>query len=88
MALESQMEENERGIMALNGLTGGIIATVLLLSILGGLTFLAIGSQQANAERYYEINQDLNGLKSGNFFSSSAEQSDGTKNHTMWINKE
>jgi hypothetical protein len=76
MALESQMEENERGIMALNGLTGGIIATVLLLSILGGLTFLAIGSQQANAEKYYEINQDLNGLKMNS-----------PENHKLWINK-
>ena len=76
MSLSTQMEENERGIMALNGLTGGIIATVLLLSILGGLTFLAIGSQQANAEKYYEINQDLNGLKMNS-----------PENHKLWINK-
>ena len=76
MALPTQMEENERGIMALNGLTGGIIATVLLLAILAVLSWAAIGSQAANAENYYEINQDLNGLK----FNSS-------DNHKMWINK-
>ena len=76
MALPTQMEENERGVMALNGLTGGIIATVLLLSILAVLSIAAIGSQAANAENYYEVNQDLNALK----FNSS-------ENHKMWINK-
>ena len=76
MSLPTQMEENERGIMAFNGLTGGIIATVLLLSILAGLSFLAIGSQVANAENYYEINQDLNALKMNS-----------PDNHKMWINK-
>ena len=76
MALPTQMEENERGVMALNGLTGGIIATVLLLAILAGLSILAIGSQAANAENYYEINQDLNALKMNS-----------PDNHKMWINK-
>jgi len=76
MSLPTQMKENERGIMALNGLTGGIIATVLLLTILAVLTMAAIGSQQANAENFYEINQDLNALK----FNSP-------ENHKMWINK-
>ena len=76
MALPTQMEENERGVMALNGLTGGIIATVLLLAILAGLSILAIGSQAANAENYYEINQDLNALKMNS-----------PENHKMWINK-
>jgi len=76
MALPTQMEENERGIMALNGLTGGIIATVLLLSILAVLTISAISVQQANAENYYEVNQDLNALKMNS-----------PENHKMWINK-
>ena len=76
MALPTQMDENERGIMALNGLTGGIIATVLLLSILAVLTMAAIGSQAANAENYYEIDQDLNALKTNS-----------PDNHKMWINK-
>ena len=34
MAGNTQMNENERGVMSLNGLTGGIIATVLLLTVL------------------------------------------------------
>jgi cell division protein FtsN len=76
MALPTQMNEDERGIMALNGLTGGIIATVLLLSILAVLTISAISVQQANAENYYEINQDLNGLKMNS-----------PENHKMWVNK-
>ena len=38
MAKNSQMNENERGIFALSGITGMLIATVLLLSILAFLT--------------------------------------------------
>ena len=86
MALPTQMNDSERGIMALNGLTGGIIATVLLLSILAMLTMAAINVQQANAENYYTINQDLHAIKAGSTF-SDADQQDGSKNHTMWINK-
>ena len=73
MAENTQMNENERGIFSLlHGITGMLIATVLLLSILGVLTVLSIGTQAANATTYYEINQDLNGLK----FNSP-------ENHTM-----
>ncbi|HIP12521.1 MAG TPA: DUF4006 family protein [Arcobacter sp.] len=63
MGLPTQMNESERGLFALNGITGYLIAVVLLLSILGGLTYFAITTQKANAEVYYEVNQDLNGLK-------------------------
>jgi len=76
MALSKEMHESERGLFALNGLTGFFIAVVLLLSILGGLTFFGIGAQSANAEKYYTINQDLNGLKMNS-----------PENHTMWQNK-
>jgi succinate dehydrogenase/fumarate reductase cytochrome b subunit len=86
MALPVKMEENERGVMALHGLTGGIIATVLLLSILAVLTMAAISTQQANAENYYEVNQDLHAIKAGSSFSNK-DQQDGTQNHKMWINK-
>jgi hypothetical protein len=48
------MMEN-RSIFALDGITGMLIATVLLLSILGVLTILAIGAQQGNAENFYVI---------------------------------
>ncbi len=77
MAENTQMNENERGLFSLlHGITGMLIATVLLLSILAGLTILGINAQANNATNYYEINQDLNGLK----FNSP-------ENHKMWINK-
>jgi len=64
MAGNTQMNDSERGLFSLvHGITGMLIATVLLLTILGTLTFFAITTQQANAEKFYEINQDLNALK-------------------------
>jgi len=50
-------EENptRRLCFNLNGLMGGLIATVLLLSILVGLTIWDIKVQQANAETFYKI---------------------------------
>ena len=87
MAGNTQMNENERGLFSLlHGITGMLIATVLLLSILAGLTIWGFAVQKANATNYYEINQDLNAIKSGSIF-SAVEQQDGTKNHTMWIDK-
>ncbi len=47
--LNSQMEEKERGLFKLSGITGMLIAVVLLLSILGFLTFNAIMVQQSEA---------------------------------------
>lgn len=69
MAGNTQMNENERGIFKLSGITGMLIATVLLLAILVGLTISAINVQQDQATNYYKINQDLNGLTSGSFSS-------------------
>ncbi len=63
MAGNTQMNENERGIFKLNGITGMLIAVVLLLSILGVLVFNALLVQQREASNFYKINQDLNGLK-------------------------
>ncbi|MDZ7818459.1 MAG: DUF4006 family protein [Aliarcobacter sp.] len=63
MALNTQMNENERGIFKLNGITGMLVAAALLLSILGFLTFNGIKVQQNEANNFYKINQDLNGLK-------------------------
>ena len=76
MALSKEMHESERGLFTFHGLTGYFIAVALLLSILGGLTFFGIGAQKANAEKYYTINQDLNGLKMNS-----------PENHTMWQEK-
>ena len=63
MAGNTQMNENERGIFKLNGITGMLVAVVLLLSILGFLVFNALMVQQREANHFYKINQDLNGLK-------------------------
>ena len=63
MAGNTQMNENERGIFKLNGITGMLIAVVWLLSILGVLVFNALLVQQREASNFYKINQDLNGLK-------------------------
>jgi hypothetical protein len=63
MAGNTQMNENERGIFKLNGITGMLIAVVLLLSILGCLVFNALIVRQNEASNFYKINQDLNGLK-------------------------
>ncbi|MCK5110694.1 MAG: DUF4006 family protein [Arcobacteraceae bacterium] len=77
MAGNTQIDpKTEGGLFSLmHGITGYLVAVVLLLSILGVLTVLGIGAQANNATNYYEINQDLNGLK----FNSP-------DNHKMWIN--
>ncbi len=77
MAGNTQIDpKTEGGLFSLmHGITGYLIAVVLLLSILGVLTVLGIGAQANNAINYYEINQDLHGLK----FNSP-------DNHKMWIN--
>jgi len=48
------MNEN-RGLFVLDGITGMLIATVLLISILVGLTYAGITAQQRNANNYYEV---------------------------------
>ena len=63
MAGNTQMNENERGIFKLHGITGMLIAVVLLLSILVVLTINGLKVQQNEASNFYKINQDLNGLK-------------------------
>jgi hypothetical protein len=51
------MNEN-RSIFALDGITGMLIATVLLLSILAVLTILGIGAQNASATNFYDIKDE------------------------------
>lgn len=55
------MNEN-RGLFVLDGITGMLIATVLLLSILAGLTMAALGAQNRNAENFYEL-KDAKSIK-------------------------
>lgn len=55
------MNEN-RGLFVLDGITGMLVATVLLLSILAGLTVWNIGVQNSNAQNFYKI-QDETSIK-------------------------
>lgn len=63
MAGNTQMNENERGVFSIHGITGFLIAVVLLLSILTVLTIANIGVQSSQATNYYSVNPDTNGLK-------------------------
>jgi len=56
------MEESKRNIFALNGITGMLIAVVLLISILVVLTMLSLNVQQNEASNFYEI-KDAKGIK-------------------------
>ena len=47
-----------RSIFALDGITGMLIATVLLLSILAGLTVWGLGVQQGNASQFYQVENE------------------------------
>jgi hypothetical protein len=49
------MENTNRNVFGLHGITGMLIATVLLLSILAGLTVWGISAQQKVANKPYEI---------------------------------
>ena len=71
------MAENKTRRMCfnLNGLLGGVLATVLLLSILAFLTMWAIQVQQENATNYYEI-ENPTGI-----------QMNSTDNAKHWVNK-
>lgn len=51
------MNEN-RSVFSIHGVTGMLIATVLLLSILVGLTIWALNVQTANAENFYKIENE------------------------------
>jgi hypothetical protein len=71
MAGNTQLNENERGLFSLHGLSGFLIAVVLLLSILGVLVVSSIMVQAGEAQNPYTVNQDINGLK---FIAPSDEQ--------------
>ncbi|HZF71378.1 DUF4006 family protein [Sulfuricurvum sp.] len=47
-----------RSIFALDGITGMLIATVLLLSILAGLTVWGLGVQQGSATNFYQLQNE------------------------------
>ena len=47
-----------RSIFSLDGITGMLIAVVLLLSIVGVLTYFSVTTQAANASNYYKIENE------------------------------
>lgn len=47
-----------RSIFSIHGITGMLVATVLLLSILVGLTVWGLGVQQASAANFYQIENE------------------------------
>ena len=49
------MENTNRNVFGIHGVTGMLIATVLLLSILGVLTYLGILDQQDAASKLYSL---------------------------------
>ena len=51
------MNEN-RSLFALDGITGMLIATVLLLTILVGLSIWGVSVQNANMENFYEVKDE------------------------------
>jgi len=51
--------EKQGSAFGFHGITGMLIATVLLLTILVGLTVAAINTQQATAQQSYEIRDKL-----------------------------
>ncbi len=62
------MNEN-RSVFALDGITGMLIATVLLLAILVGLSAWSLSVQNANMTNFYEV-KDEQAIK---MFGSKAE---------------
>ena len=54
------VDNNFKGssIFSLDGITGMLIATVLLLSILAGLTVWGLGVQNANQDKFYKITNE------------------------------
>lgn len=63
------MNEN-RSVFALDGITGMLIATVLLLSILATLTAWGLNVQNANMTNFYEV-KDEQSIK---MYGSKAEE--------------
>jgi uncharacterized protein DUF4006 len=61
------MNEN-RSLFALDGITGMLIATVLLLTILAGFTVWGMSVQNASATNYYDVKDE----KSIKMFGSNA----------------
>lgn len=51
-----------RSVFSIHGVTGMLIATVLLISILAGLTIWGIMTQQRVADEPYTLNENLSSV--------------------------
>ena len=78
MAGNTQIDPNTEGglFSFMHGLLGYAVFIAIFLAIVFTLTYKAIVIQDENAENYYKINQDLDGLKMNS-----------PENHKMWINE-
>jgi hypothetical protein len=70
-----EMQNSERSVFSFqHGVVGMLVATVLLLSILAGLSIIALTVQQNEATNVYKIN-DINNLQ--------MNSSDNNKNYQL-----
>jgi hypothetical protein len=60
--MAKEMKDSERGVFALHGATGMLIATALLLSILAFLSVNAVAIQKEEATNAYQI-KDISNLQ-------------------------
>lgn len=69
-----EMQNSERSVFALHGVVGMLIATVLLISILIGLSIASLTVQASQSTNVYKVN-DINNLQ--------MKSSDNSKNYQL-----
>ncbi len=72
-------ENTSRGLFKLNGITGMLIATLLLLAILAFLVTKAIGVQRAEAKHFYDPAPIVNSLDNVKMISTDNAKFDLSK---------
>lgn len=72
-------ENTRRGLFTLSGITGMLIATVLLLSILAFLVMNAIAVQQKQAKNFYDPAPIVNSLDNVKMISTDNAKYDLSK---------
>jgi len=79
MAGNTQIDpRTEGGLFSLmHGLAGYAVAVILLLSILGALTYFAIVVQTEQSTNFYTVNHDLDALKMNSLENISHRKNQG-----------
>jgi len=72
-------ENTSRGLFKLNGITGMLIATLLLLAILAFLVTKAIGVQRAESKHFYDPAPIVNSLDNVKMISTDNAKFDLSK---------